>query len=118
MPEVRKLLAYGAGVCGLHLPCRCLMLCCSFFLLQLPCGYVGFPLLCGSMSRDATVVVGCRFGMQSLNEVDGATFAAGAICLCALACCCCLTLLFVELQVCYVMEAAGFVDLTRLGRSR
>ncbi|GMH31899.1 hypothetical protein Nepgr_033743 [Nepenthes gracilis] len=45
-----------------------------FFLLQLPCRYVGFPLLCSSMSRDATVAVGCWFGMQSLNEVDGATF--------------------------------------------
>ncbi|GMH14590.1 hypothetical protein Nepgr_016431 [Nepenthes gracilis] len=55
--------------------CRCLQqmavaIVGSFFSLQLPCGYGGFSLLCGCMSRDASVAEGCWFGVQSLNVVD------------------------------------------------
>ncbi|GMH24829.1 hypothetical protein Nepgr_026672 [Nepenthes gracilis] len=55
--------------------CRCLQQTAvapvgSFFSLQLPCGFGGFSLLCGYMSRDATVAEGCWFGVQSLNAVD------------------------------------------------
>ncbi|GMH06142.1 hypothetical protein Nepgr_007982 [Nepenthes gracilis] len=58
----------------------------SFFSLQLPCGYGGFPLFYGCMSRDAFVADGCWFRVLSLNEVDGATLLTEPYLWCALDC--------------------------------